>query len=444
MPSPLSHSLSRPIAPSAAPIDLAPYCENERAHVAAAAPLRAAIETFRCNAKLRLLPVVDAQCRPVGAIFEQDVREILYNPYGHALLDNPAFNRAVETHCRPCPTAELDTPLPELLDAYARSDGSEGMILTTGGQLFGTITNRTLIRLAAEREAEITRVRLARLEQVASVSDRFVEEISALADALARVTAGVESSAAATARRTSLYSERAAAVAAAASQTAKGMLDLAGQGDQLAGTIDRVRGHALRARDAAVEAVALSESASARGRTLAEAAGAIEATLQTVQRIASQAQLLAINAAIEAARLGTDGGGFAVVAREMRQFAGKTREAVVEIGERIGDIRVVSAEVIEGQGAIEGVVHRIEEMTRSVNEAIGIEASTARLLADNVAQALAASSEINDNVVEISRMVSDAAQGSTAMQTMADDLARETARLRGSVRAFVQELRWAQ
>lgn len=68
--------------------------------MAATAPLRAAIEAFRCNAKLRLLPVVDAQCRPVGALFEQDVREILYNPYGHALLDNPAFNRVVETHWR--------------------------------------------------------------------------------------------------------------------------------------------------------------------------------------------------------------------------------------------------------------------------------------------------------------------------------------------------------
>jgi methyl-accepting chemotaxis protein len=444
MPSSLSQPLSRPIAADAPSIDLAPYCESEIAQVAATAPLRAAIEAFRCNPKLRLLPVVDPQNRPIGAIFEQDVREILYNPYGHALLDNPAFNRAVETHCRPCPTAERDTPLPELLDAYARSDGSEGMILTADARLFGTITNRTLIRLAAEREAQITRVRMARLERVASVSDCFVEDISALADALARVTAGVESSAGATAERTKLYSARAAAVAAAASQTAKGMLDLAGQGDQLAGTIDRVRGSAVLARDAAVEAVALSETASARGRTLAEAASAIETTLQTVQRIASQAQLLAINAAIEAARLGANGGGFAVVAREMRQFAGKTRDAVVEIGDRIGEIRVVSADVIQGQGAIEGVVHRIEEMTRSVNEAIGVEASTARLLADNVGQALTASSEINDNVVEISRMVTDAAQGSIGMQAMADDLARETARLRGSVRAFVEELRSAQ
>jgi len=389
MASPVLKPVPSPIA-----TDLSAYCEAGDDQVAASAPLKAAVEAFRCNPRLRLLPVVNQAGRPIGAVFEQDVREILYNPYGHALLDNPAFNRAVEAHCRSCPIADVATPLPDLLDAYARSDGSEGMILTSGGRLLGVLTNRTLIRLAAEREAEITRGRMARLEQVAAASDRFVRDISLLADALAA-------------------------------------------------TIDRVRGHTVRARDAATEAVSLSEAGSARGRMLGEAAAAIEATLRSVQTIAGQAQLLAINAAIEAARLGQNGGGFAVVAREMRQFAGKTRDAVSEIGERIGDIRTVSAEVIEGQDVIEAVVHRIEDMTRSVDEAVGAEAATARLLADNVGQALAASGEINDNVAEISRMVADTAQGSTAMRTMADDLAQETARLRGRVGAFVAELRAA-
>jgi len=432
----------KPVSPPAA-TDLSAYCEAGSERVAASAPLRAAIDAFRCNPRLRLLPVVDGIGRPVGAVFEQDVREILYNPYGHALLDNPAFNRAVETHCRACPTADVATPLPELLDAYAGADGSEGMILTSNGTLFGTLTNRTLIRLAAEREAEITQVRMARLERVAAASDRFVRDIGELADALVRVTEGVESAAAATASRTGLYSARAAAVAAAASQTADGMVGLSGQGSALAGTIERVRDHTVLARDAAAEAVALSEAGSVRGRTLGETAAAIEATLRTVQTIAGQAHLLAINAAIEAARLGQNGGGFAVVAREMKQFAGKTRDAAVEIGQRIGDIRRVSADVIEGQSAIEAVVHRIEDMTRSVDEAVGAEAATARLLADNVGQALAASAEINENVADISRMVADAAHGSQGMRTMADDLSRETTRLRGRVSTFVEELRIA-
>ena len=439
----LAKSLLPPVIVERGSTDLMPFCEEGNACVAADAPLRAAVEAFRRDPKLRLLPVVDRDDRPIGAVFEQDIREILYNPYGHALLDNPAFNRAVESHCRVCPIADVHMPLPLLLDAYARSEGCEGMILTSGGRLFGTITNRTLIRLAAEREAEIGRARMARLEQMASASDSFLLDISALADALAKVAAGVESAAAATARRTGLYSERAAAVAAAASQTADGMVGLKGQGDQLAGTISRIRDHSILAREAAAEAVGLSESATLHGCTLGEAAAAIETTLESIQTIASQAKLLAINAAIEAARLGHEGGGFAVVAREMRQFAGKTREAVIEIGERIGDIRAVSTDVIEGQSAIDGVLHRIGDMTRSVDDAVGVQASTARLLANNVSQALAASSEIKDNVTDISRMVTDAAQGSTAMHAMADALTRETLRLRARVGGFVSELQSA-
>src|SRR6187402_3188460 len=265
----------RPAPPS--PHDLSPYCEaGADVCVRTDQPVSEAIDAFRRNARLRTLPVVDAQERPVGAIFEQDVRAILYNPYGHALLNNPSFNNASIEHARACPTADCATPLPELLETYARSDGSEGVILTSGGRLFGLISNRTLIRLAAEREAEIAHARMLRLERVAAAGDRFIADISGLAGALGRVAAGIEEAAAATADRTGLYSQRAAAVAAAAAQTTDGMLDLARRGAGLAGAIDRVRSDTAVARDAAVQAVTLSGESLQRGQALGEVATAID------------------------------------------------------------------------------------------------------------------------------------------------------------------------
>jgi len=423
--------------------DLTRYCEagSAEARVGADQPLSAAIEAFRYNPGLRTLPVVDAQDRPVGAIFEQDVRAILYNPYGHALLNNPSFNSASIEHCRPCPIADRTTPLPDLLETYARNDGSEGVILTAEGRLSGVIANRTLIRLAAEREAETARIRMARLEQVAAAGDRFMEDISNLAGALGRVSAGIEEAAAATADRTGLYSQRAAAVAAAAAQTTDGMLDLTWQGAGLAGTIDRVRSDTAVARGAAAQAVTLSEASLRRGRALNEAATAIEGTLVAVQAISGQAKLLAINAAIEAARMGREGDGFAVVARELKQFAAKTCDAAGDIATRIAGVHQASSEVIDGQGAIGGIVRTIEDMARSIDEAVGTQAQTARLLAENVDQALQASTDINANVGEISVMVARAAEGSEAMRAMAADLTAETARLQRRVSVFVDELR---
>jgi methyl-accepting chemotaxis protein len=438
-------TLNRSRPPRESQQDLSLYCEEGGAdlRVRADQPISAAIEAFRCNARLRTLPVVDADDRPISAIFEQDVRAILYNPYGHALLNNPSFNRASIEHSRACPIADCATPLPELLETYSRSDGSEGVILTRQGRLFGLITNRTLIRLAADREAEIARARMLRLERVAAAGDRFIADISRLAEVLGRVAAGIEETAAATASQAGLYRQRASAVAAAAAQTTGGMLDLAQRGAGLASTVDRVRGDTVVARDAAHQAVALSEASLQRGQALSEVATAIDATLATVQTISSQAKLLAINAAIEAARMGRDGSGFAVVARELKQFAANTRKAAGDITDRIAGIHQTSAEVIEGQRAIGGVVRTIDDMARSIDEAIGAQAATARLLAENVDQALQAKTDINANVTEISQMVSCAAEGSDAMRTMAGDLAAETMRLRDRVGAFVAELRAA-
>jgi methyl-accepting chemotaxis protein len=423
--------------------DLEHLCDHGGAdvYVHGRAPLSAAIDMFCRDAELRLLPVVDERQRPVGAIFEPDVRAILYNPYGHALLSNPSFNGPAQDHCRPCPTAERTTPLPALLDIHARGDGSEGVILTENGRLIGLITNRTLIRLAAMREARIASARMARLERAAAAGDRFIADISLLAEALSRVAAGIEGAAAATADRAGFYRARAAAVAGAATQTASGMRDLAGQGQGLAATVEQVRTETSNVRQAASEAVALSASSLERGQALAAAATAIGGTLASVQAISSQAKLLAINAAIEAARLGDRGSGFAVVARELKQFAIKTQSAASDIADRVGGIHQASTQVVEGQRAIGDAVGTIRDATGAVDDAVGIHGSTARLLADNVGQALRASTDITANVGEISDMVAHAVQGVEAMRGMANDLGSEIARLRNRVDGFLQELR---
>ena len=144
-------------------------------------PLSEAVEQFQQNPSLRILPVLDDADRPRGAIYERDMRRILFNPFGHALLRNPSFGGRLDDHVRPCASVERSATIEALIDLYAaQGQKCEGLIVVEGGCYAGMVGGQLLLKLAAERDARVAVARAERLERVTRESGRFRDDIATL------------------------------------------------------------------------------------------------------------------------------------------------------------------------------------------------------------------------------------------------------------------------
>jgi methyl-accepting chemotaxis protein len=147
--------------------------------------------------------------------------------------------------------------------------------------------------------------------------------------------------------------ERASSQAGEADQETRRVLDVVKNTSQ---TVDRLAGQ-------------ITESASVIG-TLNESVGRINSVLGVIQGIAEQTNLLALNAAIEAARAGEQGRGFAVVADEVRGLAAKTQGSTEEIRLMIEDLKSGATRAVEVMTASRSISDDTAEQARQAEQTL--------------------------------------------------------------------------
>lgn len=433
---------SRPPAPDAAlrivESSPAPTPAQDGPTIYLGRPLWEAVDLFQDVAGLRLLPVLDANDRPVGAIYERDMRRILFNPFGHALLRNPSFGGRLDDHVRPCALVEQGSDVEHLVDVFAaQGAGCEGLIAVRYGRYVGVIGSALLLRLTAERDARVAIARAERVERITRESQDFGEDVGRLTADLVGMADKLAALAARASNMAQADGEDCAAMAVAADQTAETLIGLGARGQDLATLFHRMEDNVREAGDAIREAVTRARIGARRGAALRDEAAEIGEVVALIDAIAGATTMLALNAGIEAARAGAAGEGFAVVAREVKSLAHQTRDAAASIAERIDHIRATAGEVAQDQAHMDAAVSTADRLSATVFDALARHGDFSRALAASVAEAGSSSGHIRAGARQISDNADLRASTAQAMRDVSDRLSGEAHRLEDRAGAFI-------
>ncbi|MDR2745784.1 MAG: methyl-accepting chemotaxis protein [Desulfovibrio sp.] len=266
---------------------------------------------------------------------------------------------------------------------------------------------------------------------------KAAEQAADIADHVASASENLSKKVEEVLRGANVERERMGTTAAGMAEMNSTVLEVARNAANASEQCEATRGKAetgARLVDRVVEAISsvnsVATSLQENMHDLGRRAESIGGVMNVISDIADQTNLLALNAAIEAARAGEAGRGFAVVADEVRKLAEKTMTATQEVGHNISGIqhsaKINIEEVEKAVASIAEATELASDSGRALSEIVqlaAVNSSVVTSIATAAEEQRAASEEINHSVEEVNRIVTETAVGMDQAAASVQELA---------------------